>query len=99
MRYYTTPFDKNEISLYNRGTSIFTPLWNRGGGSKKASPLEMCYLGPNKAISIIKLLLASKSHGSMNMDTLNCTKVAMFQRRIEVRRAPTRCRCGALFSM
>ena len=30
-------------------------------------PLEMCYLGPNKAISIINLIFTSQSHGTMNI--------------------------------
>ena len=37
--------------------------WNKGCGSKNATPLEMFYLGPNKAISIINLIFTSQSQG------------------------------------
>ena len=46
---------------------------NRGGGSKSAPLLEKCYLGPNKAISIIELILANQSHGTMISYTMHYT--------------------------
>ena len=46
---------------------------NRGGGSKSAPLLEKCYLGPNKAISIIKLILANQLHGTMISYTMHYT--------------------------
>ena len=67
--YYTTSYDEIGFSPKKWGTSIFTPLWNRVGGSKNAFPLEMSYLVPNKAISIKKSLYTNKLHGSMNTYT------------------------------
>ena len=51
--------------------------YDKGGGSKNAPPLEKCYLGPNRAISIIELLLVNKLHGfkqytSLKMEKYNC---------------------------
>ena len=51
---------------------IYKDLWNRGGG-RKVPPLEMCYLGPNQAISFIKLILANQSHGTMISYTTDLT--------------------------
>ena len=63
----------NEIGFSPKiwGMSIFTPQWNGVGGAKNADPLEMCSLGPNKAISIIKLLWARKLHGFTQYTSLS----------------------------